>query len=170
MALATAIAAVGVGISAIGVGVQAYSSAKQYDAQQTMISDQKTASKRAENVRYQQMYLDGQRRKRQAVRESIMARAQALSVGSNQGAMGSSGLAAAMGQAGARGLENQATTNASTGLGEQMFSANNAYSDATFNGQSAVSTWQGVGAFGRLLTQGGPTMARVGGQAFSSFG
>jgi hypothetical protein len=163
MGLATA-------ISAIGVGITAISAIGQHNAQQTMISEQKTASKRSENVRYQQMYLDSQRRKRQAVRESVMARATALSQGANQGAQGSSGLAAAMGQTYSRGLENQGTINASTGLGEQMFAANAAYSDATFNGQGSMSAWQGFGQFGRLFTNSGQQIARVGQQAMTGRG
>lgn len=148
-------------ISAIGIGIQVVGGIMGYSAQQRMINEQTQASKRAESAREQQMQLDAQRRRRQAIREGIMARSQNLTVATAQGAAGSSVLS---GMGGAIGMaqENQQGITAAETIGGNIFQANRDYFDATQRGQAAMSMWQGISSLGGALTSSAGTIARLG--------
>lgn len=131
-------------------------------SQQRMVAEQTRASKKAENAREQQMRLDASHRRRQSVREAILARAMGLAVGTAQGAGQGSGVAGAMGAATGMGLENQQVTSASEVIGGRVFSANREYFDATQRGQAGMAFGQGLSALGGAIVSNAGTIHRVG--------
>lgn len=147
---------IGLGLSAVGTVISA-------SAQQKMVAEQTKASKLAENSRQQQMQLESQRQRRQSVREAIMARSMSLTVGTSQGAQYGSGVAGAMGQATAQGLENQNTTTQGEILGGRVFAANRQYFDATQRGQAGMALGQGISALGGAITSQAGTINKLGG-------
>lgn len=148
-------------ISAIGIGLQVVGGIMGYSAQQRMINEQTQASKRAEGAREQQMQLDAQRRRRQAIREGIMARSQNLTVATAQGAAGSSVLS---GMGGAIGMaqENQQGITAAETIGGNIFQANRDYFDATQRGQAGIAFGQGISTLGGALVSNAGTISRLG--------
>lgn len=151
-----AIGILGSVVSLVGTVVSA-------SAQQQMINEQTSASKRAENAREQQMQLDAQRRRRQAVREAIMARSMSLSAGVTQGAQYGTGVAGGMAGAINQGLENQQGINSGEILGSRIFQANRDYFDATQRGQSGMAFGQGISAIGGAITSNAGALGRLGG-------
>lgn len=147
MIASTLIAAIGLGISAVGVGTQVMGMNKAADA-----------SQRAEDLRQQQMNLDTARTKRQIIRQSILARSQAVSSASSQGAMGGSALPGAY--AGISGSANNAMTynNQSSTIGGNLFDANR---DQTA-GQTMSSMGQGISNFGNMVASNSETINRLG--------
>lgn len=141
----------------------------QYRAQQRMVKEQTAASQRAENARQQQMQLDASHRRRQAVREALIARSSNLTAGVAQGAQEGSGVQGAMGQAVNMGWENQQMTSASEVLGNRVFAANRAYSDATLRGQRGMAFGSGLSTLGGALAQMSGTMTQIG-AGFGGFG
>ncbi len=146
----------------IGTAISVAGSFMAAGAQQKMIREQTQASKKAEAGRQQQMQLDANHRRRQAVRESILARSQALAAGVNQGAQNGSGVAGGMGAATGMGLENQQVTNATEVLGNRVFAANREYFDATQRGSAKVAMWQGISSLGGALTSVSGQVSRLG--------
>lgn len=130
----------------------------------TQAEETKRASIAAENARRQQMQLDANRRRRQAVRESLVARATALSVGTNQGAGQGTGVAGAMAQATATGRQNVQTTNSAEVLGNRVFDANIAYAEAVAKGQKAMAFGSLISSIGGALTSSAGTLGSLGGQ------
>lgn len=146
----------------IGTAVSLAGAVIGYSAQQKMINQQAAASKKAENSREQQMQLDASHRRRQAVRESIIARATALSIGTSQGAGEGSGVAGAMGNAISMGVENVKTTNATEILGSRVFDANREYFEATRKGQAGMALGQGLQSLGGALVSNAGTIQQIG--------
>jgi hypothetical protein len=149
-------------IGLIGTAVSLAGSFMQASAQNKMVQEQTNASKRAENSRQQQMQLESQRQRRSAVREAIINRATAQSVGVAQGAQYGSGVAAAMGNAVSEGQYNVNTTNQGQNLGNRIFKANRDYFDATAKGQKAMSVGAGISAIGGAITSNAGTISQVG--------
>lgn len=150
-------------IAAIGLGAQVVGGIMSYSAQQQMINEQTVASKKAEANREQQMQLDAQRRRRQAIREGIMARSQNLAVATAQGAQGS-GVQSALGGAIGMAQENQQGITSAEVIGGRIFQANRDYFDATQRGQSAMAIGQGISALGGALVSNAGLFERVGAQ------
>jgi hypothetical protein len=109
----TIIALIGLATAAVGTGVSAYGS------MQTA-----AATKDAEMLRKKQMGLDAMRKRREILRESMMAKATALSNASAQGAQESSGLQGGYGQI--SGVANRGINdvNQSEIIGKGIFDAN----------------------------------------------
>ena len=126
--------------------------AQQAAIQKQMAKQQAHFSKKAESAREQQMLLESNRQKRQAFRESLLARATALSVGVNQGAQHGSGVAGGMAQATATGLQTQNTSNSAAHLGSQIFDANRKYADATMQGQIGMANAGKTIALGGMIS------------------
>lgn len=147
---------------AIGVALSVAGTVVGYSAQQKMIAQQTQASKKAENAREQQMQLDSSNRRRQSVREAIVARSMGLAAGTNAGAQYGSGVSAALGQATAQGAENQQTVNSSQILGSRVFQANRDYFDATQKGQAGMALGQGLSAIGGALVSNAGTISQLG--------
>lgn len=149
---------------AIGIGLAASvgGTIMQASAQSKMAKAQKEASDRAENAREAQMRLDADRRRRQAFRESLLARATALTVGTAQGASQGSGVAGGMAQAVATGLQNQNTITNAEILGGEIFAANRQYAAATARGQSRIAWGGALSAFGSAMMSNAGTLGRLG--------
>ena len=130
----------------------------------TQAEETRKASIAAENARRQQMQLDANRRRRAAVRESLVARATALSVSTNQGAQGS-GPQGAMAQATATGNQNVQTAGAAETLGNRVFDANIAYANAVAKGQKAMAFGSLISSIGGALTSSAGTLGSLGGQS-----
>lgn len=131
-------------------------------AQSKMAKEQKEATTRAENARQQQMALDADRRRRQAFRESLLARSQALTVGTAQNASQGSGVAGGMAQATATGYQNQQTVNSAEQLGARIFDANRDYAAATARGQSKMAMAGALSSFGNMIMSNSGTIGRLG--------
>jgi hypothetical protein len=159
MAIGMTAALIGVGLAVAGAG--AY---MQHRATERMAREQKAASTRAENLRQQQNQLDAMRRRRQAYRESILARSQAMAAGTNMGSAGagSSGVIAGAGNAVSTGAQNQQTLNSSQVIGAGMFDANRDYANATARGQIGQSWGSTLTSLGGMLIQNAGTFSRVG--------
>lgn len=141
-------------IGAIGVGASVAGTAVSFAGQQRA----NKAAQRAERIREAQMKMEAVRERRQQVRQMVMARAQALQAGVNQGAQGGSGVMGGMSAASSQGRANLATTNASEALGGQMFSANR--QEAA--GRNMASIGSGISSLGGIMMQNAGTFGRVG--------
>lgn len=126
--------------------------AQQAAIQKRMAKQQAHFSKKAESAREQQMLLESNRQKRQAFRESLLARATALSVGVAQGAQHGSAVQGGMAQATATGRQTQQTSNAAANLGSQVFQANRQYADATMKGQIGMADAGKTIALGGMIS------------------
>lgn len=149
-------------VGAIGLAISAAGTVIGYTSQQKMIAEQTAASKKAENSREQQMQLDASNRRRQSVREAIVARSMGLAAGTNSGAQYGSGVAAATGQATAQGAENQQVVNSSQILGSRVFAANRDYFNATQKGQAGMALGEGLSALGGAIVNNAGTINKLG--------
>lgn len=120
---------IGLALSAVGVGVSAYSAYQAADASQD-----------AEKARKQQMTLDAQRRRREAVRESLLAQGQAINAAAAQGASEGSAVKGAVAAISGNAAESIVNTNQNVALGNQIYDA---------NGRRAG--WEGIGSVGSGL-------------------
>lgn len=148
MGLEVAIAGIGLGLGAVG----AY---QQYQGQQAAT----TASVRSENLRKRQMNLEAERQRRQAIRESIIARGTATSNAATQGASESSGLAGGQAQTTAQAATSITSINQSETIGNSIFDANADLARA----QGQIAMGQGFGDAGNKILNNIPAITRVGG-------
>lgn len=137
----------GLALQAVGTGVQMDAANKQTEA-----------SVRAERLRQQQMNLESMRQRRQAVRNTIKARAVALSAGTSQGATGSSGLAGGLSQISNQGAENVSGVSKAQEIGTSIFDANASYAQA--GGQLALG--QGLSSLGGALVNNAQQIGQIG--------
>lgn len=91
---------------------------------------QARAMAKAEKARETQMNLDAMRKKRAALRESLVARQMALANATNQGAAAGSGLPGGFGQIQGIAGQNIQGINQDQQLGQQIFAANRQYASA----------------------------------------
>lgn len=91
---------------------------------------QAKAMAKAEKAREQQMNLDAMRKKRAALRESLLARQTALANATNQGAASGSGLQGGFGQIQGVAGQNILGINQDQQLGSRIFAANQQYASA----------------------------------------
>lgn len=145
-AVSTIIAGVGLAIGAAGAGVQYSASQKQA-----------AAMEKGEELRKKQMNLDAQRRTRQVIREGLIARSQALTNATAQGAEAGSGL-----QGGYAGIQSNTLYNASgieqnRQIGSQIFDANKQYAQAG----SQMALGQGISSLGGAMVQNSQTLGRI---------
>lgn len=159
MGAAAIIGLVGTAVSVAGTVVAA-------NAQAKMVAEQTQASKKAENARQQQMQMDANHKRRQSVREGLMARAMNLAVGVAQGAQDGSGVQSAMGGAMGMAAENQQVTTAAEVAGSRVFAANRQYADATAAGARGMAMGQGLSAIGGAITSNAGMITQIG----STFG
>jgi hypothetical protein len=123
------------------------------------------ASIAGENIREQQMMFEGDRRKRVAVREAIMAAAINKSQATNQGAGYGSGAAGGVASATQQGRENAQTVVAAGVLGRREFRANKAWHLANANAQMWSSVGQGISGLGGGILNSSDAIGRLFGQA-----
>lgn len=152
-ALSTIIAGVGLAAGAAGTAVQYMGAQKAAKGQD-----------RAEKLRAAQMNLETQRQQRQVVRQATIARAQALSNASNQGAADGSGLQGGYGQVQGQAGGAIVANSQNQQLGQGMFAANRQISA----GQTMSSIGSGISSLGGGLVSGSDTLGRIGNYAFGS--
>ncbi len=135
---------IGTALGALGTGVQVVG---QFKAQ--------AAAKRAEALREQQMKLDATR---QIIREGIVARANAVSNATNQGAQGGSGLQGGIAQITSRANQGLVGVAQNEAIGSAMFDAN---ADIA-SGQTLSSIGSGIGSLGSALVDNQQTIGKLG--------
>jgi hypothetical protein len=108
------------------------------------------------------MRLDASNRRRQAIRESIVARSMSLAVGTAQGAQYGSGVASATGGATAQGAASQQQITAGETIGGRIFDANRQYFEATARGQRGMAIGQGISSLGGAIVNNAGTINRLG--------
>lgn len=146
----------------IGTALQVAGSLSAASAQKRMAEEEAAASRQAENAKQQQQQLDSQRRQRQAVRQMLVARAQAESAGANQGALYSSAVAGGAAQAVAEASGNIQTANEARFIGGEISDANRAFIDARARGQSKIADAQALSSLGGAVVSLGPTIGKLG--------
>jgi hypothetical protein len=164
-AITSIVAAAGVGLAAAGA-VTSYGAAQdQADANAQAIAAQQRALAIQESARK----IDANRRRRQLIREGIIARSQALATTTNQGANESSGLPGAYGQIAGRLAYGFSGINIAEDTSEQLYSANQQLTAAKLAANEAAAT----GALGSSLSSlGGAIVGNVGtiSNIFGGFG
>lgn len=154
MALST-LAIIGLGASLAGTGLQVYGQMRQAAAQR----DQVAAFRKAENLRKKQMNLDSARRRREIIRQSIIARGMAVNNAANQGAVGGTGLTGGMFEIGGGARRAISQTNQNQGIGAGIFDANLEGGNAQMREADAGS----IAAFGSGLSSlGGSIVNNIG--------
>lgn len=108
-----------VALTAIGGVVQAFGAMKQA-----------SASKKAEKARQRMMQLEAMRKRREIIREAVVARSVALSNATSQGASGGSGLQGGIAQITSQQNRNTLASFQDETLGNQVFKANKQYASA----------------------------------------
>jgi hypothetical protein len=131
-----------------GLAVSTYGAIKSTQFQQKSLNLQREAEK----TRQQQMNLEAMRRRREIIRNSEMARAQAMAIASAQGASDGSGIEGALGQiqgASGRGILG---VNQNEELGNRLFDINSQITDNSIK-QAGAQTWSTIG--GAMSSLGG---------------
>lgn len=138
--------------TAASIGGTAYSA---YSGQKAA-----TASKKAEKLRQRQMNLDSAMKRREILRKTQLARAQAVSRTTAAGVSdpGGSALGGATASITQRGQEDLGYNQFSTDIGNDLFSANRQYTQWSSNAQ----TGSGIAQMGMNLIQAAPTLQRIG--------
>jgi hypothetical protein len=119
------------------------------------------ASKKAENLREEQMKLDAERQRRKQIRDMLAARATALSNVSNNagsGGLDSSAFGGAQGQITNVFGNNQNDLSQSVRIGQGIFQANAAQAEA--QGQAAIGG--AIASMGKDLFAAGPKLNNIG--------
>ena len=119
---------------------------------------QAKASERAEKLRKRQMNLDAMRKKRELIREGVMARAQAVSAATAQGAGEGSGLAGGVAQVTGQVNRNVLATGQDQQLGNRMFKANQKYAQ----GGMISAVGSGISSVGQQLPGAQDAMKMMG--------
>lgn len=141
----------------IGLALSAVGTVAQLAGQNA----QTAALKKAEEARQQQLTLDTQRRTRDTVRQGVVQRAQAEQAAFSQGAGGGSGLPGGYGQIAGDVGRTISANNQNQDLGNQIFSANKAY----YNASGTTNFGVGLSSLGGTLLNNAGLFNRVGGQA-----
>lgn len=124
-----------------------------------------SASKRAERLRQRQLQLESNRRRREAIRQFQLNRATSLS--NLTGSLGSV-LGGGSAYGGLGGLTSTLgtqlnTLDQATDIGQGLFSANAAYSQASANSQAG----SGIASFGSSIFQNSQAIGRIGATLFN---
>jgi hypothetical protein len=116
------------------------------------------AQDRMEKLRKTQMELEGNRQRRQIIRQAVVARSEALSNATAQGASAGSGLQGGYAQIGGESGSAVAAVEQNRQLGRQMFDANAALSKA----QTIQTIGSGVSSLAGALVKNQNEIGRVG--------
>ena len=154
-AISTIIAGAGLALGAVGAGVQ-YAGQRRAQA----------GAERAERLRKAQADLETQRQRRNIVRQTVQARAAALSNAATQGAIDGSGLQGGYGQIQGQGGNAMVAVQQNQDIGAGMFAANRQIS----GGQSQASLGSGLSSLGGGLVSNSETIGRIGNYAFGNRG
>lgn len=119
---------------------------------------QAKASEKAEKLRKRQMNLEAMRKKRELIREGVMARAQALSGATAAGAAEGSGLAGGIAQVTGQVNRNVLATTQDQQTGNRMFKANQQYAQ----GGMINAVGSGISSIGQALPGAQDAMKMMG--------
>lgn len=153
-------AAISTIIAGVGLAAGAAGAAVQYSGQRKAAKGQE----RAERIREAQANLESQRERRNIVRQTLLARAQATSNAASQGAMEGSGIQGGYGQLQGQGGNAIVANTQNQALGAGMFAANRQISA----GQTQASMGSGLSSLGGALVSNSDTLGRIGNYAFGS--
>lgn len=145
-------------IGALGVGASLLGTAAGVAGQVI----QAKGAKKAERARQQQARLEAQRARREAIRRSVVARAQSLSAATNQGAQFSSSAIGAQQSATTQGARNVQAISQNETLGNRVFEGNRQQA----RGNTLASAGSGLQSFGNQLVNNLGTFDKVGGSLF----
>lgn len=120
--------------------------------------DAAAEQKRQESIREVQMQVDANRQRRQIIRQSMVARAEALSTSTAQGAGSSSGLAGGLAQNTAESGQGVLGVNQALESGSAIFASNRRLADA----QTRQSMGAGISSLGGALVSSAPQIGRLG--------
>lgn len=140
--------------SILGLGANLIGQSKTAEANEKASAE----SKKLESIRRQEAKLDDQRRRREIIRRSQIARSNALTAAAGQGVLSSSGAAGAIGQATNQGATQFNEQNQAYQLGGQAFSANAGIAAAGAEGAAG----QAISGFGQTLFNNARQIAQVG--------
>lgn len=129
-----------------GTGVAAYGSYKA-----------NKGAERAEDIRNRQMKLQADRDRRASIRQAVIARSQATSNATAQGAGDATGLKGGLAQIGAVDARNQRDIGQGVALGDAMFGANRQIS----SGQTMQTIGQAIQGFGSTVSDNFDSLNRV---------
>lgn len=142
-------------IAGIGLAIAGFGAAKTYQGQ----AQATKASKTQERIRKQQMDLDIQRKRREAIRKMLAARAMGVSNATNQGAsLTDSAVVGGLNQTTQSANTSSMELNQNAQLGDNMFSAN----AMEANGRGMASFGNAVQSWGSGIIQNSTTISRVG--------
>lgn len=120
--------------------------------------DANKAAKDAERLRQGQMNVEAERQKRQVIRQSLVARGEAINTAAAQGASEGSGLAGGISQIAGQANENIGAISTSQGIGNAMFGVNRRASNAA----TTASFGQGLSSLGGALFKNQEPIGRLG--------
>ena len=143
----TALTAIALGAAAIGTGVSLYGQSQQTAAMQ-----------RSENARQQQLNLESMRRRREIIRNAVVARSAATFSASTQGAMYGSGLPGGQGQVYGEAGRQTGAVNQNEELGGRVFGANQDY----YNASGFTTFGTALTSLGGQILNNAGTIERVG--------
>lgn len=147
-------------IAAAGLAAGAAGSAIQFAGQRKA----QAGAEKAERLREAQMNLENARSRRQIVRQALVARGQALTGATAQGAQDSSGALGGQQQITSESGQSTLAVNQNQQLGQGMFSANRQISA----GNSQASFGSGLSSLGGGLVQNSEIIGRIGNYAFGT--
>lgn len=149
------IAAIGLGIKAIGTGIGLFGDSEANKANQDLLKAQSDA----ENVRFQQMKNDAERKRRQDIRNGIIREHQAVSNATLQGASESTGAYGAYGQVNQETGWDVGGVNTAEHYGTQIHTANL----AALQAKSELADAQEIKGIGEGISSlGGAVLSNMG--------
>lgn len=137
---------VGLALTAIGTGTAVYGATQAAEASQD-----------AEDARKQQMNLDATRRRRAAIRESIVARGLSVNTAAAQGASEGSAIAGSIAQISGNAGESISNTNQNVQLGNKIFDANGRRAAS----ESISGIGQGLQSWGQMVMSNADKIRRL---------
>lgn len=168
--------AIGIASSVIGTGTGIISSIEQSrraESANEATQEAAAASARAERARQRQLELDSLRRRRRALRESIIAQGAGITSAANQGvSLESSPVQAGQQQITSQFFSEESAITQNEELGQQVFAANEDVAIARGRAQTeqnrGASTFSGRGlsSLGETLITNSERIGRIGGTIF----
>lgn len=168
-AVSTGLALTSLAVGGITAGIGASEKQKAAKAAAQASAEYSAASQRAENLRRTQMELDAARKRRDIIRQTVVARSVAQSNANQSGALYGSGIQGGLAQISQEGNSQLVSMNQNLSIGEGLFDANADASAAQYAGNVAqVKAQEGAALFnfGLGLMKDAGTIGKVGGSLF----
>jgi hypothetical protein len=156
-----AVGAIGLALSAIGIGVQLFGANEAKEAQEKAIA----AQARSENTRERAAEIDANRKRREYIRQSIIAKSNATAAGTAQNAQFGSALPGAYGQIGGQTAFQVGGINLQEGLAKEQFANNRDLLSARRDEANAgflTAVGGGIGSLGGAIGKNLPAIGRLG--------